>query len=74
MGKLILYHGSSNKELQPTFGFGDDKHDYGKGFYLTDNIELAKEWSVCKVNNENGWVHKFELDTEGLKVLDFQKE
>lgn len=74
MGKLILYHGSSKKEIHPTFGFGDDKHDYGKGFYLTDNIELAKEWSVYKVNNENGWVHKFELDTEGLKILDFQKE
>ena len=43
MGKIILYHGSPNKVVVPQFGFGEDKHDYGKGFYLTDNIELAKE-------------------------------
>lgn len=24
-----LYHGSPDKELIPTFGLGDDKHDYG---------------------------------------------
>lgn len=29
---LILYHGSPDKEIQPTYGLGNDKHDYGKGF------------------------------------------
>lgn len=29
MGKIILYHGSPDKDIVPTFGFGDDKHDYG---------------------------------------------
>lgn len=73
MGKIILYHGTSNKIVEPVFGGGDDKHDYGRGFYLTENIELAKEWAVCRPNDKNGWVHKYELDCSGIKILDFQE-
>lgn len=47
---------------------------YGKGFYLTENPELAKEWAVCRPNDKNGWVHKYELETDDLNILDFQKE
>lgn len=73
MEKIILYHGSSNKVVIPQYGFGEEKHDYGKGFYLTENLELAKEWAVCRPDETNGWVHKFELDIMDLKVLDFQQ-
>ena len=72
MEKLILYHGTPDKIVAPAFGLGDEKHDYGKGFYLTENPELAKEWAVCRPNEINGWLHKYELDTDGLKILDFQ--
>ena len=73
MKKIILYHGSPNKVVVPRYGFGEGKHDYGKGFYLAENVELAKEWAVCRPDETNGWVHKFELDVTDLKVLDFQK-
>ena len=73
MGKIILYHGSPNKVVVPQFGFGEGKHDYGKGFYLTENIELAKEWATCRPDETNGWVHKYELETDDLKILDFQE-
>lgn len=73
MGKIILFHGTPDKVVVPTYGYGDDKHDYGRGFYLTEDFELAKEWAVCRPNDMNGWVHKYELDTEGLKILDFQE-
>lgn len=73
MGKIILYHGSPNKIVNPVFGGGDDKHDYGKGFYLTENIELAKEWAVCRPIETCGWVHKFELECEDLKIFDFEE-
>lgn len=72
MSKLILYHGSPNEIVCPTYGLWDEKHDYGKGFYLTEDIELAKEWAVCKPNEQNGWLHKYELDTEGLRIIDFK--
>ena len=73
MGKVILYHGTSDMIVSPAYGKGDEKHDYGKGFYLTENVGLAKEWAVCKPNETNGWVHKYELDCEGLNILDFEK-
>lgn len=73
MGKLILHHGTPDKIVTPTFGLGNEKHDYGMGFYLTERIDLAKEWAVCRPDETNGWVHKFELDTDDLTILDFQQ-
>lgn len=73
MEKIILYHGTPDKEVTPTYGQGKEKHDYGRGFYLTDNVDLAKEWAVCRPNETNGWVHKYELDCNELKILDFQQ-
>lgn len=73
MSKIILYHGSPEKTVTPAFGLGSDRHDYGRGFYLTEDHELAKEWAVCRPNEKNGWVHMFELETEGLKILGFQE-
>lgn len=73
MGKIILYHGSPNKVIVPQYGLGEEKHDYGKGFYLTESKELAKEWAVCRPDETNGWLHKYELDITDLKLLDFQQ-
>lgn len=74
MEKIILFHGTPNENVVPIYGLGEDKHDYGKGFYLTENPELAKEWAVCRPDDKNGWVHTYELDTVGLKILDFQEK
>lgn len=71
--ELILYHGSPNKEVMPRYGQGNEKHDYGKGFYLTENPALASEWSVCNPTEQNGWVHKFRLNISGLRILDFEE-
>ena len=38
MDTIILYHGSPNKIVTPVFGGGDDKHDYGRGFYLSVTV------------------------------------
>ncbi|MBR4021870.1 MAG: DUF3990 domain-containing protein [Ruminococcus sp.] len=74
MKKIILFHGTADKVIVPTYGLGNEKHDYGKGFYLTENVKLAKEWAVCRPDETNGWVHKFEIDIDGLQILDFQKK
>lgn len=73
MGNIILYHGSAKAHIIPTYGLGEDRHDYGKGFYLTEDIELAKEWSVSSPTEENGWVHKYSLDMSGLSIFDFSE-
>lgn len=71
---MLLYHGSPNRIVIPTFGLGEERHDYGKGFYLTSDLHLAKEWAVCRPETESGYVHSFELDTDELDIFDFEKE
>ncbi len=71
---MILYHGSPNKIVVPQFGLGEDRHDYGKGFYLTEDLELAKEWAVCRPETESGFVHTFDLNANELNIFDFEKE
>ena len=65
--KKILYHGSEFLIEKPEFGKGARHNDYGRGFYCTENIELAREWACAK--QKNGYVNIYELDMEGLKVL-----
>lgn len=69
MSKLIIYHGSKDIIEKPYY-HGDKVHnDYGFGFYCTENIELAKEWS-CTSNESNGFVNKYSIDLKELKILD----
>ena len=72
MKKITLFHGTPDNIVKPSYGKGEDKHDYGRGFYLTEDPNLAKEWAVCRPNETNGFVHQYEFDTDGLKILDFQ--
>ena len=67
MSKLILYHGSPEIIQTPVFGKGKSYNDYGKGFYCTEHLELAKEWACTE--NTDGYANKYEFDTAGLSVL-----
>ena len=73
MAIITLFHGSPHESVTPEYGLGNDKHDYGRGFYLTKSVELAREWAVCRPDESNGWVHQYELDMNGLRILDFQE-
>lgn len=70
---MLLYHGNPNEVCTPIYGYGEDRHDYGRGLYLTADAELVKEWAVCRPDAANGWVHQYELDCDGLAILDFQQ-
>lgn len=63
-----LYHGSSKIIEKPLYGYGKPYNDYGLGFYCTDSLEMAKEWGVGR--NQNGYANCYELDCEGLRILD----
>ncbi len=67
MAKVILYHGSDKIIETPKLNGGKSNNDYGRGFYCTEHIELAKEWAVEEYRN--GYVNKYEIDLENLKVL-----
>lgn len=67
MSKRILYHGSPDIIQTPVFGKGKSYSDYGKGFYCTEYLELAKEWACTE--NTDGYANKYEMDTAGLVIL-----
>ena len=67
MSKLILYHGSSEIIEKPIFGKGKAYNDYGRGFYCTENFELAKEWACTEAID--GYANQYEIETDGLKIL-----
>ena len=69
---MILYHGSEKIIEKPVYGKGNLRNDYGRGFYCTENEELAKEWACS--NNKNGFVNRYELDMEGLNILYLNSE
>ena len=69
---MVLYHGSEKIIDVPIFGKGNLHNDYGRGFYCTENEELAKEWACA--NSNNGFANKYEFDMNGLNVLYLNSE
>lgn len=63
----ILFHGSEYVIENPIYGKGSKNNDYGRGFYCTENVELAKEWACAK--NKNGFVNQYELDITNMQIL-----
>ena len=45
---MILYHGSNVAVITPDILKGKPAVDFGRGFYLTSDLEQAKRWAVLK--------------------------
>lgn len=71
MSDLVLYHGSPHIVKRPVFGEGKKWNDYGQGFYTTENIDMAREWAVGE--DANGYVNRYFLTLDSLKMLDLSK-
>ena len=65
---MIIYHGSKIVVQTPEYGKGNVHNDYGRGYYCTEYLDLAKEWA-CD-DKGGGYANKYELDLTGLKILD----
>ena len=65
--KKIIYHGSKDRIENPVFGGGKIYNDYGRGFYCTEQCDMAKEWAVSL--HHDGFVNAYRLDLSGLRVL-----
>lgn len=70
--KEIIYHGSEKIIEMPEYGKGALNNDYGRGFYCTRNMELAKEWACGR--GSGGYANKYELDPDGLSIIDLNAE
>ena len=67
-----LYHGSDHIIEKPVFGEGKSYNDYGRGFYCTEHVELAKEWACA--SGGDGYASHYKLDMSGLSVLDLNTQ
>ena len=70
--KEIVYHGSEKIIEKPEYGLGSLHNDYGRGFYCTREVALAKEWACSKGND--GYANSYELDYSGLLVLNLNSD
>ena len=67
---MEFWHGSTQIVRAPRFELSRPRNDYGPGFYCTPYVELAKEWACPR--EKDGIANHYELDTEGLRVLDLE--
>lgn len=68
---ITLYHGSNKIIRTPQYGAGKRYNDYGRGFYCTQELDLAKEWAVSY--DQDGYANEYHMNMEGLSVLDLSK-
>ena len=66
---MKIYHGSPFEIPRPLLSRGKPHNDYGRGFYCTEDIEMAREWA-CKGKEPPGFANAYDLSMEGLSVLD----
>lgn len=70
--KETIYHGSDHIIEMPEYGLGSLKNDYGRGFYCTKSLELAKEWACGRGNS--GYANEYELEMDGLTIFNLNEE
>ena len=69
---MIVFHGSQEIVELPVYGKGKAENDYGRGFYCTESLELAKEWA-CPVQKD-GYANQYVLNTDNLSVLNLNSD
>ncbi|MBO4388355.1 MAG: DUF3990 domain-containing protein [Spirochaetales bacterium] len=64
---ITIFHGSEEIIRKPLYGIGNPRNDYGRGFYGTLVLDLAKEWACTETHG--GYANKYNLDLGGLHIL-----
>jgi len=64
---IKMYHGSRNSVPNPQITYSRTDIDFGAGFYLTENEEMAKKWAC---NKENSVLNIYNIELNGLRVLE----
>ena len=64
---MKLYHGSDKIIEKPTYGAGRSDCDYGSGFYLCKDFDVASLWA--SQNKDGGYVNEYNVELSKLKIL-----
>lgn len=65
---MILYHGSYTKIEKPDLQHSRENIDFGMGFYLSSDVEMAKKWACAK---KNSVVSVYEVDLKRISTHQF---
>ena len=66
---MILYHGSHVCVEKPDLLHSREDIDFGKGFYLTEDSNMACKWAA---NKSIAYVNKYNFDFSGLRVIELK--
>ena len=64
---MKFYYGADQLVIKPEFNKGNPSNDYGLGFYLTENKEIARLWA--SKNPDGGYLIEYDVDVSKLKIL-----
>ena len=64
---MRFFYGADSLVIKPEFNKGNPSNDYGLGFYLTENKEMARLWAT-KFNHD-GYLIEYDVDIKGLNIL-----
>ena len=75
---MIVFHGSSEKVMQPDVLHSYRALDFGKGFYVTSVLEQAERWARRKADLTGGKaiVNQYTMneDATGLSIRTFSED
>ena len=60
-----LYHGSHIEVKKPDIEYSKLTIDFGKGFYLTEDVDMAKKWAC---NRSRSVLNSYNVDLSDLRV------
>ncbi len=63
---MKFYYGADTLVREPIYNYGNPSNDYGLGFYLTKDKEIARLWASKFPHG--GYLIEFDVDVKKLKI------
>lgn len=64
---MRFYYGADKLLIEPLFNHGNPTNDYGLGFYMTKDKEMARLWA--SKNEGGGYLIEYDVDMSDLNIL-----
>lgn len=68
---MKVFHGSDHIIKRPVYGKGRSHTDFGLGFYLTPDYDMARLWACRDKKTKTPIITEYELDEKNLNIYTF---
>ncbi len=69
MADIQVYHGSDCIVKNPALSYGREDADFGIGFYVTTDLEMAEKWAARR---KNSIINVYQMNPDHLNGLEFE--